>query len=45
LSLSFFFQFSVCLNFIHITSHYFMLVFLFILTVGFLLEWEKGALD
>jgi NADH:ubiquinone oxidoreductase subunit 3 (subunit A) len=26
-------------------SVYFMLIFLFILTIGFFYEWKKGALD
>jgi NADH-quinone oxidoreductase subunit A len=38
LEISFLFPFSTCLNLISISSLYFMLFFLFILTVGFFFE-------
>jgi len=44
LEISFLFPFSVSLDQESI-SFYSMLCFLFILTVGFLYEWKKGALD
>ena len=45
LEISFLFPFSVCLDVISLTGLYVMLVFLFILTIGFIYEWKKGALD
>jgi NADH-quinone oxidoreductase subunit A len=33
------------LDVIQLTGLYVMLVFLFILTIGFYYEWKKGALD
>jgi len=45
LEISFLFPFSVCLDVISLTGLYVMLVFLFILTIGFYYEWKKGALD
>jgi NADH-quinone oxidoreductase subunit A len=45
LEISFLFPFSVCLDSISISGFYFMLIFLFILTIGFFYEWKKGALD
>ena len=45
LEISFLFPFSTCLNVITISGFYFMLIFLFILTIGFYYEWKKGALD
>jgi NADH-quinone oxidoreductase subunit A len=35
----------LCLNDIHNLSVYSMFVFLIVLTVGFIYEWKKGALD
>ena len=45
LEISFLFPFSVCLDTISNVGSYFMLIFLFLLTVGFFYEWKKGALD
>jgi NADH-quinone oxidoreductase subunit A len=45
LEISFLFPFSVCLEQVPVCGFYCMLIFLFILTVGFLFEWKKGALD
>jgi len=45
LEISFLFPFSVCLDLLSITGAYSMLIFLFLLTVGFFYEWKKGALD
>lgn len=45
LEISFLFPFSVCLDLLSTTGAYSMLIFLFLLTVGFFYEWKKGALD
>ena len=45
LEISYLFPFAVCLNLITSLGIYFMLFFLFILTIGFFYEWKKGALD
>jgi NADH-quinone oxidoreductase subunit A len=45
LEISYLFPFVVCIDLISSISVYFMLLFLFILTIGFLFEWKKGALD
>jgi len=45
LEISFLFPFSVCLECITNIGFYCMLAFLFILTIGFIYEWKKGALD
>jgi len=45
LEISYLFPFSVCLDFVSPFSLLCMLVFLFLLTVGFFYEWKKGALD
>ena len=45
LEILFLFPFSVCLDIIPLSSFYFMLLVLFVLTVGFFYEWKKGALD
>ena len=45
LEISFLFPFSVCFDIIGATGFYCMLIFLFVLTVGFVYEWKKGALD
>ena len=45
LEISFLFPFSVCLDVITINGISIMLVFLFILTIGFYYEWKKGGLD
>ena len=39
------FPFSVCLDTVQLSGYFAMLIFLFSLTVGFLYEWKKGALD
>ena len=45
LEVSFLFPFSVCLEYMPIIGMHCMLIFLFVLTVGFVYEWKKGALD
>lgn len=45
LEVSFLFPFSVCLEYTPIIGTQCMLIFLFILTIGFVYEWKKGALD
>ena len=45
LEISFLFPFSVCLEYVTVSGFYCMLFFLFVLTVGFVYEWKKGALD
>lgn len=45
LEISFLFPFSVCLPHITLAGIFCMLIFLFILTVGFYYEWKAGALD
>ena len=45
LEISYLFPFIVCLDLITDISIYFMLFFLFVLTIGFFYEWKKGALD
>ena len=45
LEIFFLFPFSVCLDTLKLPGYFAMLIFLFSLTVGFLYEWKKGALD
>lgn len=45
LEISFLFPFSVALDTNESITFISMLIFLFILTVGFFYEWKKGALD
>ena len=45
LEVSYLFPWAVCLDTISISGYGCMLIFLFILTLGFLYEWKKGALD
>ena len=45
LEISYLFPFVVCIDLITNIGVYFMLFFLFILTIGFFYEWKKGALD
>ena len=45
LEISFLFPFVLCLNDIHNLSVCSMFIFLLVLTVGFVYEWKKGALD
>ena len=45
LEVSFLFPFSVCFDVIHPHAFYCVLIFLALLTVGFVYEWKKGALD
>jgi NADH-quinone oxidoreductase subunit A len=35
----------MCFNFLTLAGYFSMLFFLFILTLGFIYEWYKGALD
>ena len=45
LELLFLFPWVICLNYLNIAGIYSMLLFLFILTFGFIYEWFRGALD
>lgn len=45
LEISFLFPFVVCLDLLSNIGVFFMLFFLFVLTIGFFYEWKKGALD
>lgn len=45
LEVTFLFPWAVSLNKIGIFGFWSMMIFLFILTVGFIYEWMKGALD
>lgn len=45
LEVSFLFPWSIYLQSMHFTSFWFMFIFLFVLTVGFVYEWMKGALN
>lgn len=45
LEIFFLFPFSVCFSSLSGVSLACMLFFLFVLTIGFLVEWKKGALD
>ncbi len=45
LEISYLFPFVVCIDLITNIGIFFMLFFLFVLTVGFFYEWKKGALD
>nr|BDC46207.1 NADH dehydrogenase subunit 3 [Agathis dammara] len=45
LEVTFFFPWAVSLNKIDLFGFWSMMVFLLILTLGFLYEWKKGALD
>ena len=45
LEISFLFPFIVSFYNINSTGLYSMLFFLFVLTIGFVYEWQKGALD
>jgi len=45
LEISYLFPFIVCVDFITTGAVFFMLLFLFVLTIGFFYEWKKGALD
>lgn len=45
LEVTFLFPWAVCLNKIGLFGFWSMMVFLLVLTIGFLYEWKKGALD
>nr|AEX57695.1 NADH dehydrogenase subunit 3 [Raphanus sativus] len=45
LEVTFFFPWAVSLNKIDLFGFWSMMAFLFILTIGFLYEWKRGALD
>ena len=45
LEIAFLFPWAISLGSIGIYGYISMLIFLFILTVGFIYEWKKGALD
>jgi len=45
LEIAFLFPWAISLGNIGLLGFYSMMIFLFILTVGFIYEWKKGALD
>ena len=45
LEIAFLFPWAISLGTIGLYGYLSMLVFLFILTIGFIYEWKKGALD
>ncbi len=45
LEIMFLFPWSIVLNLIGLLGFWSMMVFLFILTIGFIYEWQKGALN
>ena len=45
LEIAFLFPWSICLSNIGINGFWSMIIFLTILTVGFIYEWSKGALE
>ena len=45
LEIAFLFPWAVCVNIIEIYGFFAMGIFLIILTVGFIYEWKKGALE
>lgn len=45
LEVSFLFPWCICIGSLPILSFWSMLLFLFILTTGFVYEWKKGALE
>jgi len=45
LEIMFLFPWSLVYNFLNFLGYFSMLIFLIVLTFGFLYEWKKGALD
>jgi len=45
LEVSFLFPWVLSLNFIHLFGYFVMIIFLTVLTVGFIYEWYNGVLD
>jgi len=45
LEIAFLFPWAVSLGMIGVLGFWSMMIFLFILTIGFIYEWKKGALD
>ena len=45
LEIAFLFQWAISLGKIGLLGFFSMMIFLFILTIGFIYEWKKGALD
>ena len=39
------FPWAICLNMMTFFGFFVMIIFLFLLTIGFIYEWKKGALD
>lgn len=45
IEVAYLFPWAVCLPFLDFFGFFIMVLFLFILTLGFVYEWKKGALD
>ena len=45
IEVSYLFPWSICLSFLDFFGFFVMVLFLVILTLGFIYEWKKGALD
>jgi NADH:ubiquinone oxidoreductase subunit 3 (subunit A) len=45
IEVTYLFPWAVCLPFMDFFGFFVMIVFVFILTLGFIYEWKKGALD
>jgi len=45
LEIAFLFPWAICLKHIGMLGFWSMMVFLFVLTIGFVYEWKKGALE
>ncbi len=45
LEIAFLFPWAISLGSIGLTGYWSMMIFLFVLTIGFIYEWKKGALE
>ena len=45
IEVTYLFPWAVCLSFMDFFAFFVMIIFLLILTLGFIYEWKKGALD